>query len=185
MEEVEHVTEVLLSAKKAIKEGDSVSLRNLSDQTIHSASTNQDGGSIALAVIIYALSKLIERGDNYKIKKWPIFIKRFNSDIDFCISSLKSKRDDLYIKHLRHVRIVLTNAAVNIKPYIEDVYRKASLNKASKIYEHGISLGQTAKLLGVMQWELAEYTSRKQIQEAYTETLNVKKRIATATEFFS
>ena len=72
-----------------------------------------------------------------------------------------------------------------MKPYINEVLRKASINKASRIHEHGISLGQTAKLLGITQWELSEYIGRKEITDRrYSQTINTKIRAKMAMEFF-
>ena len=63
---------------------------------------------------------------------------------------------------------------------------KASVNKASKIYEHGISMGRTAKMLGITQWELSEYTGQKNVPDnPYNETFDVRKRAEMAMEFFS
>ena len=62
--------------------------------------------------------------------------------------------------------------------------RKASINKASRIYEHGISLGKTAQLLGITQWELTEYTGQKREEKPYG-ALSAKKRAQMALEFFS
>ena len=46
-------------------------------------------------------------------------------------------------------------------------------------------MGRTAKMLGVTQWELSEYTGQKQISDnPYNETLSVKKRAKMAMEFF-
>jgi predicted transcriptional regulator len=82
-------------------------------------------------------------------------------------------------------RKTLSSLSVNLKPYIEEVMRKASINKASKIYEHGISLGQTANLLGISQWELSEYTGQTSIADTnYNNTINTKKRAQMAMEFF-
>jgi predicted transcriptional regulator len=73
-----------------------------------------------------------------------------------------------------------------MKPYIQEVLRKASINKASKIYEHGISLGQTAQLLGITQWELSEYSGQTNVSDNdYNKTLDIKKRAKMALEFFS
>ena len=75
MEEVKHVIDVLQQTKESLKEKDAVKLRELSNQTIHAASTIQDAGSIALAVLIYTLSKIVERQDYNKIKSWDTFEK--------------------------------------------------------------------------------------------------------------
>ena len=74
----------------------------------------------------------------------------------------------------------LSNAKI-----VKSVFRKAKVNKASKIYEHGISLEKTAKLLGVTMWELQVYAGQKSIHDApLTQTMNTKSRIKLAMEMF-
>src|SRR3989338_8721874 len=84
-EEIDHIVQILSSTKQALAQEDASALRELSNQTIHCASYIQYSGSITLAVIIYTLSKLIERSDQKRLKKWPEFAKRFNSWISLKI----------------------------------------------------------------------------------------------------
>lgn len=186
MEEVGHIIEVLEKAKKAIKEEDVLVLRELSNQTIHTVSTHQDTGNITMAIIIYALSKVIERKSSLKIKNWNLFIKRIETQFDQAAKALKEKDFKEYEKAMQLARKAITSTSLNIRPYIQDVMRKAAVNKASKIYEHGISLGQTAEILGLSLWELSEYTGQTRIPDVkYNITEDVKKRAKTALEFFS
>ena len=86
---------------------------------------------------------------------------------------------------LKKTKNEITNLSISLKPYIHEVLRKASINKASKIHEHGISLGQTANLLGITQWELSEYVGRKEITDRkYSQTINTRVRAKMAMEFF-
>ena len=55
--------DILEKAKIAIEDGNPVNLNDLSNRTIHTASIEQDTDSVILAVIIYSLSKIIERGE--------------------------------------------------------------------------------------------------------------------------
>ncbi len=184
--EVLHTLQVLDSTKKALKDEDSLKLRDLSDQTIHSACGIQDGASVTLVVLIYSLSKIIERKDNLKIKDWDGFIKKFISILDLATKALKEGKTDKYENYLLMARKSINSTSISVRGYIEEILRKASINKASKIYEHGISLGQTAQLLGVTQWELAEYTGQTKVSEAKNNiTLDVKTRAKMAMEFFS
>lgn len=186
MEEVEHIIEVLESTKKALVANNALELKELSDQTIHSASVVQDAGSTTLAVLIYVLSKLIERKNNYKIKSWNKFVKKFNGFISLSILAVKENNQEKYENYLENARNSMATISVNLKPYIQEVIRKASINKASKIYEHGISMEQTAKLLGITQWELSEYTGQKNMTNYHKDlTLDVRKRALMALEFFS
>ena len=73
-----------------------------------------------------------------------------------------------------------------LRKYIGEVFRKASINKASRIYEHGISMEKTAKLLGVTLFELAEYAGQgKYADVPETKTTDVNSRIKIAMEMFS
>ena len=186
MDEIPHLIEILKNTKESLKNYDTNKLKDLSNQTIHHASTHQDVGCVSLAVLIYALSKLIERRDYKKIKNWDKSIKKLCSFFDLAETAAKEENDEKFEEYLERARKTLTSISVNLKPYIQEVLRKASINKASKIYEHGISMGRTAKILGITQWELTEYSGQKQISDnPYNEIIDVKKRAKTALEFFS
>ena len=186
MEDVDHVISILKETQIAIINKDSSKLQSISNQTVHSASMFQDAGSVTLAVLVYTVSKVIERGDYKKIPNWELFVKRFNSFMGLAILALKENKYEKYPIYLEDARKALTTISINLKQYIQEVLRKASINKASKIYEHGISMGQTAKMLGLTQWELSEYAGQKNMQENfYSKTLDVKKRVQMAVDFFS
>jgi len=185
MEEAEHKIQVLEGTKQAIEEKDSYALRNLSNQTVHCASAHQDGGSILTAVLIYSLSKLIERRDYEKIKDWPQLTKKISALFTEAIKFAMQNDEKEYEDCLQRARKTLEGASIDLKKYIQEVIKKAEINKASRIYEHGISMGQTAKLLGLTTWELAEYTGQSKLNEArYTHTLSESERAKTALEFF-
>ncbi len=185
MEEKSHIIHVLGQAHEALKNNDAVVLKELSNQTIHCASCIQDSGSITIAVLNYALSKIIERGQQNNIKNWSAFVKRFSLYLDSAAHALEDDNEDKYQDFIRKARTTLEGVAVNLKPYIKEVIRNASINKASKLYEHGISLGQTANLLGVTQWELSDYAgSRVETSSGMSKHINVKMRAQMALEFF-
>ena len=184
-EECVHITSVLEQTKNALVMKDVIKLKDLSNQTIHSACAQQDSASITIAVIIYSISKLIERDDYMKIEKWDSLIKTFNYTLDNAIRELKNENYSNYQKQIQKAREVLESASINLKPYIQDVLKKAAINKASRIYEHGISIEQTAKILGITIWELSDYIGQKSPSEKETKTMDTKKRARMAMEFFS
>ena len=79
----------------------------------------------------------------------------------------------------------LLQSQISLKQYIQDVFKKAAINKGSKIYEHGLSLEHTAKLLGTSQWELSEYIGQKHFDVQQVQTIDIKERAKMALEFFS
>jgi hypothetical protein len=184
-EECDHFQSVLQKTKEALTHKDATALRELSNQTIHSACNFQDSGSITIAVLIYALSKLVEREDYRKLKNWDAIIKKLNGILDIASKALVQKNFDAYEIYIKKSRQLLESLSVNLKPYIQDVLKKASINKGSKIYEHGISLEQTSKLLGITQWELSDYIGQRSVDVKQVQTIDVKKRAKMALEFFS
>ncbi len=184
MEERDHVISVLRDARKAILNKNSGQLKELSNKTLHSATCFQDAGYTLTAVIVYALSKMVEREDYSKIKNWDVSIKRLINYLDLAIKALQERNDTAFTNHLTSARATLAGLSGNLKPYIEEVLRKAAINKAGKLYEHGLSLGKTAELLGITQWELSSYAGAKD-QDGVSETITTKKRAEIALEFFS
>lgn len=184
-EEINHQIEVLEQTKSALLNKNILFLKELSNKTINTASAQQDSASITIAVIVYTLSKLVERKDYNRIKDWDSFAKKFNSFLDLAIKALQEQKQEAYEKYIQKTRQILESQSIALKPYILDVLKKASINKGSKIYEHGISLEQTSKLLGISQWELSDYIgSRTMAEVKQAQTIDVKKRAKMAMEFF-
>lgn len=183
-EERPHIINVLRRAAAALKKGDAIELKELSNQTIHCASCIQDSGSITIAVLNYALSKILERNQHIRIKKWPAIVSKITLYYEIAAKELEKNNIAKYEKSIVSARQALTSVS-DVKEAIKEVMRKASINKASKLYEHGISLGQTANLLGVTQWELSEYSAEATSNQGdFNKTLNIQKRADMALEFF-
>ena len=185
MEEREHVLDVLKQTKEAVKIEDTVKLKGLSNQTIHSASIHQDTENIMLAVILYSLSKILERENYRQYPGWSKFFKSFLNHLDKAVSALEKNKEEEFGEELKAIRTNVSNLTGDFKINIKDVFRKASINKASKIYEHGISMEKTSKLLGISLWELAEYAGQTGISDVNLNiTLPIKKRIKIAVDMF-
>jgi len=184
MEEKKNILRIFEETKTAIEKKDIIKLKELSNQTIHTASIFQDPDNIAVAVIVYSLSKIIER-KYYEKTGYNRFYKGIVSAIDDSIIALKKNDKKKFKKSLELVRKSINQLSGELKKYIQDVFRKASINKASKIYEHGISMEKTAKLLGISMWELANYAGQTGISNVHEgKTLNVISRIKLAEEMF-
>ena len=184
MQEHAHVISLLKDARIAARNGDIMKLKQLSDQTIHASAIYQDTDNILVAVVIYSLSKLIERRGSYNSKEFNDFFNYYTDTIDFSIKCIKNDKCDLFRKRIEELT-KKTSFAADIRKSAEAVFKKARINKASKVYEHGISMQATAKLLGVSLWELAEYTGQTSISDTkYNRTFDVKMRIKRAMEMF-
>jgi len=186
MQEVDHVIVVLEKAKEAIKKDDSVEIRQLSNETLHAASIYQDADNIAIAVILYALSKLVERKNYQEYKGWSKFEKLYIASLNKAIGDLKRGDIPHYRKHIGEIRGAIRNLSGNLKSYVDDVFRKAEIQKASRLHEHGLSAAKTAKILGITLWELNQYIGQTGIADvnlAYTRDLD--ERILAAQKIFA
>ncbi|MEM0465602.1 MAG: hypothetical protein QXW97_02785 [Candidatus Pacearchaeota archaeon] len=186
MEEKEHILEILKQVKNALRKKDYVKIKNLSNQVVHSSSIEQDPNIIFTAVIIYSLSKLIERNYYQKYSNWNEFYKDYINAIDRIIRALEKDNLRLYTQEISNVNRLIEKLSGELKNFISDVFRKAKINKASKIYEHGISMSKTAKILGISIWELAEYAGQKKVPESNISiTMSIKDRIKLLEDFLS
>ncbi len=186
MQEKENIIRILQDSKGAVREKNTARLKQLSNRTIHTASIYQDSDNVTIAVIIYSLSKLIEREKHYsQYKNWPNFFKTYVLCINQAIRYLKKDNIEDFRQQISKIRQAINQLSGHLKKYIKDVFRKASINKASRIYEHGISMGTTARLLGISIWELAEYAGQTSISDANLGvTMPIKERIKLIEDFF-
>jgi len=188
MQEKENIIKVLNETKKAVEKRDTLLLKDLSNQTIHTSSIYQDSDNILIAVIIYSLSKMLERKKYSNYPGWEKFLKKITSYIDNSISCLGKENIEGCRIHLENIRKEISKLSKDFRIKIQDVFSKAKINKASKIYEHGISMEKTAKLLGISLWELAEYAGGKVAADSKTSkfgrTISEKQRIKNAMEIF-
>lgn len=186
MKEVDNILRILEETKKAIGTGNYGKIKNLSDQTVNTASLTQDPDNIAVAVIVYSLSKILERPKYRRLPGWNKFHKVILDSLNKSIVDIKKGDESKFRKDFELIRKAIGNLSGRLKDYIQEVFRKAQINKASKIYEHGISLEQTAKLLGITMFELANYAGTQDIPDTpEAKTMNPQSRVKLAMEMFS
>lgn len=185
MQERGNILRIFLETKEAVERGDSAKISNLSNQTNNAAALTNDPDNIAVAVIVYSLGKIIEKQDYSKLPGWKKFYAVYIGAIDRIIRALRKGNDEAFRRDITLIRKAINNLSGKLKFYIQDVFRKASINKASKLYEHGISMEKTASLLGISLFELADYSGSKEtLDTPQTKTFDVKARIKMAMEMF-
>lgn len=185
MHEVDNVLDIYRKARAAIDSNDTTELKHLSNRTIHTATLAQDSDNIVVAVLIYALGKIFERNHYKELEGWNEFEKVVKENLDGIIKSLEKGDIEKARVHEGKIRNSLNKMDTHLANYIKDIFQKAELNKAFKMYEHGLSAEQTAKLLGVSLWDLSSYIGQSSIGEAHvSESVPIKQRLKTAEEFF-
>lgn len=185
VQEKENILRIFQETKEAIIREDSVKLNELSNQTINTAARTHDPDNIATAVMVYSVGKIIERKKYREFPEWKNLYKKILSSIDEAINAIKNDREKDFKKSIDSLREYIDRLSGKLKNYVQDVFRKARINKASKIYEHGISMEKTANLLGITMYELAMYSGQANISPEFADkTMNAKSRIKMAMDFF-
>lgn len=177
MEDGENLIRILRETLNAINSEDVKELKNLSDQTIHSASTGNEN-SIAIAIMVYSIGKILSRQDYRQLKGWSSFLRIIKDSIKFSINDLENDNEKKFKQNILMIKKAINKISGKFKTYVEEVLNKAQINKASRIHEHGISLEKTAKMLGITMFELQNYLGQTGISEvSLNKTVDVKSRI--------
>lgn len=183
--EVQNLIDILEKSYKAIIDKDVKTIRELSNHTIHSSTINQDFFSISTAVILYSFSKIFERNYN-EYKGWNEFYNNTKFFFKKSIQALRKNNFDEYKKDIKEILYSINKLDKKLKNYISDVIESAKISKASRMYEHGISIGRTVELLGINEWELMDYVGKTGISETeLTKSKNVADRLKYTREMFN
>lgn len=178
-----NILRILEQGLKAIKNDDVKTLRDLSNQTLHSASIFQDADNIGVAVLMYSLSKILGRSDYRESKDWKRCYEIIVGKIERAEMALKQYKFPIFRNELKEILKEVSKLDPKLKNNIKDVFSQAKINKASRIYEHGISVGRTADLLGISKWDLMQYAGGTGISEKGV-SLDVVERVKYAKSLF-
>jgi hypothetical protein len=171
------ILNVLNEAVEIVKTGELFRLRELSDHVIHNASVFQDKDSITVAVSVHALSKL------YRYAK---DVDRFVlPHLENAVKYLGEGNENNYQNEMKLIIKDIGQKDEKTKFYIQEVFEMAQIKKASKMFEHGISMGQVADALGISIWDLMEYVGKTTIVDQFGYKTNMSKKLQLARGLFS
>ena len=172
------ILSVLKQVIPAMRKYDTASVIELSNHVIHDASTYQDTDSISIAVMIYALGKMMDRCKEKGMDMSPLI-----NIVEKLQASLERDKFGDYNINMSKVFESVKKMDDKLSLYVEEVLMKAKIKKGSKIHEHGLSVARTAELMGVSQWDLMSYVGN--IPTTYEkENISVKERLQTARSLF-
>ena len=184
MKEEKNIQHILEQALHAIENDNALPLKDLSNQTMDEAAKG-DEDNLLVAVIIYSLGKILSRPDYRSLPGWNSFQRITTTTLKICIEDLKKNNIDKFRKDFIMIKKGINKVSGKLKSYIQDVFKNAEIAKASRVYEHGISAGKTAKMLGITLYDLHEYAGKTGISEVnLNQTINEKTRIKMVEDLF-
>ena len=168
----------LIEILKIKENGDIAQIKELSNHVIHNASIFQDEDSISVAILIYSLSKIIER------KQKDLDYNKVLGMLNSCISDLKNNEDDLFRKSIKNIFNFIRTMDEKLKLYIHEVINQAQIKKGCKLCEHGISVARASEVLGISRWELMHYLGKTTVIDQFNGPVNISGRLKFARGLF-
>ncbi len=164
---------------KTKEDKDILELKELSDHTIHNASVFQDNCSVSLAVLAYALSKMMMRypQESYEYKE---ILKLFLIEKE----NLEKDDENGFNDTMKRLFLLISKIDSKLEMYVQEVINNAQIKKGSKLCEHGVSCAKSAEVLGVSQWDLMNYLGKTKLVE-YASGIDLKSRLRFARRLFS
>lgn len=179
-EDVLTVLDETLNILEVREEKDIVELSEVSNHVVHNMSVYQDEDSISIAVLIYSIYKVIERPGFLSDANY----RRVVDLLKIAKGYLEQDNISKYRAAIHRLFTLIGSIDRQLKLYIEEVVTKARIKKGGGLFEHGLSLGRAAELMGISQWELQEYVGRTQIFERDAFGDDVKARLRFARKLF-
>jgi len=172
----EDIIAVLENSIKAINNADIVALRDESDHIVHGSTIYQRQESIQTAIVIYALSKILERGKTIDAR----ILDAMRKAIDF----MNADNYRGFNTEIKAMLDMINTIDDQLSRYMQHIITEAEIKKGSKVYEHGISLGKTAEMFGLSQWELMKYVGKTRMSEYMEDIIPIEQRLQFARGLF-
>ena len=164
---------------KVKEESDAAQIKEMSNHVIHNASIFQEEDSVSIAILIYALSKVIDR------RQKDVDYGKLSAMVISCITSLNKGEEDEFRKSVKKLFEFIRTVDERLKMYIHEVIVQARIRKGSKLCAHGISAARASQILGISRWELMNYVGQTTLSERFAENVSVSSRMKTARGLFS
>jgi len=174
----------LREAYDALKAFDIAKLNKVSNLTTHNAGIYQDPHSVTFAILVYSLAKVCSRERERDYTSWKSFKKRTLELLKDAKKDMVSDNHKGYDKDIKQLFKLIGSLDKKLSMYATEVVRQARLKKGEKMYEHGISAGRVAELMGVTEWELQSYVGTAGIREQVWSRKPVSERLKAAKKLF-
>lgn len=149
---------VLKSLKRMLESDKIISyeLKKLSNALMEDVSLFQDQDSISIAVLVYSLYKVFTKNPGLEKTALLKLLKKAINAIEV---------EAQFRTNIRLIFNQIKKYDKNIDTNIIEILRHAHIKKGLKVYEHGLSIGQAAEIIGISKWDLMDYLGNSHIVE--------------------
>ncbi len=161
----EAIVEALTEAESAFSKLDTKRLKGLSETLVQNVSIFQEPAAITIAVTIYSLAKVMDNMRLYKHRSWEVFQNSIVAYLSEAKKAIVKKEDRKYAVIIKGMLKDLSLIDESLGKHISEVIERSRVKKGSAIYEHGLSVGKAAQLMGISPWELMSYIGKTKIMD--------------------
>ncbi len=149
----------------SLSRNDPAGLRETANAAISAAALENNSTKAKLAVIAYALTKLLQKEHFQKEPGWKAFKTQVGKKILNAILAAKKEDTSQMSQILISISDRISMVDREFGNYYENLVEKARVKQASTAYAYGLSLGQAAALTGCNQKELFNYIGYTKMHE--------------------
>jgi hypothetical protein len=156
--------------RNAFEAGDDVYLRRIALQLAREAAVEQSSWKAKLAVIAYALSKLLTKAHFINSPNWP----RYRNII---LSALRDVEKGRESEPIERVERIIRKIDADDGHFIRNIIDKARSKMAAEAYTTGISLSLAATLFDADIADLADYVGKTKVHDEHEPKIGIKDRV--------
>lgn len=174
LENLQHEMEEIQHAFKNKNAGD---LRRIANQTIWKTSIHNDSVEAEIAVIAYALHKLLTKEHIQNNAKWKTIQGIINEKLAESVQSLKHKNIAQFRHQLEQLSKRIQTADKNFGNFVQNLIEKSRVKQASSLYAFGLSLGQATALTNADKKTLFNYIGYTKMHDEQPSHKTISDRI--------
>ncbi len=159
--------------KNAFVNKDFRKLKKIYDDLVNLILIEQNKMYVELAVVVYALSKMLTKPRYYK-EKFEESMKAIEKAME------KIENEGINEKNVNELKETIKKTELIDRRFVLDMIIKGQLKTASLLYAKGLSLSATSKLTGIIKEEILSYAGKTMMFERIKEEKNVRKRLEIA-----
>ena len=152
-------------------------LRETANKAISQAALENDSLKASLAVVAYALGKILEKEHFQKETSWPRIQSSIRSELINAV--MLAKKQDF--NKLKIALLSITNRISKIDyrfgNYWQNLIEKSRVKQASSAYALGVSLSQATQLTGCDKEELFNYIGFTKMHEETPVIKTIRERV--------
>ena len=169
-------TETLLSAFQARNLHD---LKRLANDSIQEAVTENNKDLAEIAVISYALYKILSKDHFTRNRNWQKVANTITSGILKAHSALEKNEQKAFQKQLHNVILEIEVIDEKLSNFAKSIFYRARVKQASTAYALGISINHAASLTGANLKTLQNYIGTTRIHDEQPIYAGISKRVST------